>query len=829
MGSVVIYALTIFIGAFLLFQVQPLIGKFILPWFGGTPAVWTTCMLFFQLLLLGGYAYVHVTSRWLKPRTQAIMHLVLLAAALTLLPITPPDSLKPDGGGNPTMQILVLLASTIGLPYFVLSATGPLMQHWLSRTHPGVSPYRLYALSNVGSLLALISFPIYFETHFTRKMQAALWAGGLVAYSLGCALCVVKLWRLPSTKKNLTSVGQAEAPAPTLMQQILWLLLPACASVLLLATTNKLCQEVAVIPFLWVLPLSLYLLSFIICFDNPRWYVRPVFLLALTVSWGVCWLFVVGVAAPVNLQLIFYSLGFFVCCMVCHGELYRLKPDPSRLTAFYLMMAAGGALGGLFVAVVAPLIFTDYLELPWGLFLCGTLLLIVCARVRKPREWKHWRWLECTWVSASLIAFSIVLWRQTQQLSGLRIVKLRNFYGVLTVTSHGSNGTDDQRFELTHGLTLHGMQFTAPRRAAEPTLYFVDQSGVGLAMRALSLGHRRIGVIGLGVGTLAAYARALDYFHIYEINAEVVRLANSRFTYLSNCLGKVEITLGDARLSLEKEPAQEFDLLVLDAFNSDAIPVHLVTEEAFLTYERHLKPNGIIAVHVTNRSLNLEPVVANLAGHFKYKLATIDFVKTPDQWWTASSVWMLLSHQEQVIDSPEIWLASRPPEMGAVPIPLWTDDFASLFQILRSEKVLHIDPAFTGAQTRIANKLCQQGDFVGAINSYRAALETHPNMPDLINNFAWLLAACPNPRFRNGAQAITYAELSCKLTHYKQTITIGTLAAAYAEAGRFDDAIAAARKACALAAKNGEASLLQKNQELLEVYRKHRPYPPEAQ
>ena len=212
MGSVVIYALTIFIGAFLLFQVQPLIGKFILPWFGGTPAVWTTCMLFFQLLLLGGYAYVHVTSRWLKPRTQAIVHLVLLAAALALLPITPPDSLKPDGGGNPTIQILVLLASTIGLPYFVLSATGPLMQHWLSRTHPGVSPYRLYALSNVGSLLALISFPIYFETHFTRKMQAALWAGGLVAYSLGCALCVVKLWRLPSTKKTSQALARPKLP-----------------------------------------------------------------------------------------------------------------------------------------------------------------------------------------------------------------------------------------------------------------------------------------------------------------------------------------------------------------------------------------------------------------------------------------------------------------------------------------------------------------------------------------------------------------------------------------------------------------------------------------
>jgi hypothetical protein len=347
------YALTIFTGAFLLFQVQPLIGKYILPWFGGGPGVWTTCMLFFQVLLLGGYAYAHFTSRWLKPRAQAVAHFVLLAAALALLPITPSDSWKPHGGGNPTLQILALLAVSLGLPYFVLSTTGPLIQQWFSRARPGVSPYRLYALSNVGSLLALVSYPFFFETHFTRKAQAGLWAWGLVAYVLCCGFCAVRLWKLEGRRQKVegrmqkAEAGVAEqAPEataaainsqPSTLNYFLWLLLPACASVLLLATTNKLCQDVAVIPFLWVVPLALYLLSFIICFDSPRWYVRFPFTLALIAALGgLCWALYNGADLSLSRQVALYCGGLFVCCMVCHGELYRLKPDPRHLTGFLL-------------------------------------------------------------------------------------------------------------------------------------------------------------------------------------------------------------------------------------------------------------------------------------------------------------------------------------------------------------------------------------------------------------------------------------------------------------------------------------------------------------
>src|ERR1035437_8692615 len=456
------YALTIFTGAFLLFQVQPLIGKYILPWLGGGPGVWTSCMLFFQVLLLGGYAYAHFTSRWLKPRKQAVVHLVLLAAALALLPITPNDAWKPHGAGNPTLQILTLLAVSLGLPYFVLSSTGPLIQQWFSRAKPGVSPYRLYALSNLGSLLALVSYPFFFETHFTRKFQAGLWAWGLVAYVICCGFCAVRLWKSEGRRKNAEcrmqnaeDASTEHAPCTTqhapinslrsTLNHLLWLLLPACASVLLLATTNKLCQDVAVIPFLWVAPLALYLLSFIICFDNPRWYARLPFMLALMAAWGgICWALFKGPTVSIQLQLSIYSAGLFICCMVCHGELYRLRPDPRRLAGFYLMIAAGGALGGFFVAVIAPLVFTDYFELQWGLLLCGLLLLLVCARDRNPGSFKRWRLPAGVCLLAGLVALGIALWRQAHHSGGLTVYRSRNFYGVLKVMRHDNQKPDSR-------------------------------------------------------------------------------------------------------------------------------------------------------------------------------------------------------------------------------------------------------------------------------------------------------------------------------------------------------------------------------------------------
>ena len=769
------YALTIFTGAFLLFQVQPLIGKYILPWFGGGPGVWTTCMLFFQVLLLGGYAYAHFTSKWLKPRTQAIVHLVLLVAALALLPITPSDSWKPHGGGDPTLQILALLGVSLGLPYFVLSSTGPLIQQWFSRAKPGVSPYRLYALSNLGSLLALVSYPFFFETHFTRKFQAGLWAWGLVAYVVCCGFCAVRLWksevlRLKSGVQSPTSKVQGQEsevsdttaptlnPQPSPLNRLLWLLLPACASVLLLATTNKLCQDVAVIPFLWVVPLALYLLSFIICFDSPRWYVRFPFTLALIAALGgLCWALFNASDLDLSKQVALYCGGLFICCMVCHGELYRLKPDPRYLTGFYLMIAAGGALGGLFVAVAAPLLFTDYFELHWGLFLCGLLFLLVCAtdrnaspsalapqsltpnstwrwmacalplvgfggldrflawlpdhtkampkayftslRImllmilvlavvawiarRKFKSFQHWRFVTCAWLFLGLIALSAVLWKQAQDSGSERVSRSRNFYGVLTVYEHEKADPLAHHFLLQHGRITHGLQFVDSVQSTWPISYYGPDSGIGLGVAALPLGPRRIGVVGLGTGTMAAFGRAGDYLRFYEINPQVQAVATSWFSYLPKCLGKVEVSPGDARLSLEREPPQHFDLLVLDAFSSDAIPVHLLTKEAFDVYGWHLNTNGIIAVHISNHYLNLEPVVVNLARQFDYKLASIDYDDNEEEWWLYGSTWILLSHSEKILNRPEIRNVASAVHTNSTKVPLWTDDFASLFQILK--------------------------------------------------------------------------------------------------------------------------------------------------
>jgi tetratricopeptide (TPR) repeat protein len=834
-----VFALTIFIGAFLLFQVQPLIGKYLLPWFGGGPGVWTTCLLFFQVALLAGYAYAHFISRRFAPRRQAMVHLALLGMALALLPITPADAWKPEGGGNPTLQILVLLAVCIGLPYFVLSATGPLMQHWFSRISPGVSPYRLYALSNAGSLLALASFPVFFETHFTRKTQATLWGWGLVLYAIGCAACAVRVWRAKGDGSPQSAVRSPQSTTlnlqPSTFNRLLWLLLPACASVLLLATTNMMCQEVAVIPFLWVLPLALYLLSFIICFDNPRWYARGPFMLLLAAAGaGICRSLFKGSEEPIYQQLGVYSAGLFICCMICHGELYRLRPDPRHLTGFYLMIAAGGALGGIFVAVIAPLIFADYYELQWGLVFCGLLLLLVCARNRRPgspsprhrflRALRQRYFWECAGLSAGLAALGTVLWLQAHQLAREKVSRSRNFYGVLTVFEYDRDQPKFHRFLLAHGRTWHGLQFVDPERAAWPTLYYSPKSGVGLAMDRLPAGHRRIGVVGLGAGALAAYAQAGDDIHFYEINPEVQTAVATWFTYLSRCPGKVEVTPGDARLSLEREPPQNFDLLVLDAFNSDAIPVHLLTREAFAIYERHLKPKGIIAVHITNRSLNLEPVVVNLARQFNYQAAVIDCDAPPDQPWILRSMWVLLSRSGEIMDASAIRLAARPPETNLVSVPLWTDDFAGLFQILRSGEDPQYDPGFTDTRSAIASGLCQRGDFAGAIASYRRALKTLPRSPILLGNLAWLLATCPDASLRDLPEAARLAEKACQLTHYHTSDAVSTLAAVYSEAGRFPEAIATAEKACALASESGEAARLQKNQELLALYRAHKPH-----
>jgi spermidine synthase len=552
-------------------------------------------------------------------------------------------------------------------------------------------------------------------------------------------------------------------------------------------------------------------------------------------AWGgIFWVLFKGTATSIHLALGIYSAGLFVCCMVCHGELYRLRPDPRLLTGFYLMIAAGGALGGLFVAVIAPLIFNDFFELPWGLVFCCLLFLVILVRewssgIPEQRRWlwgnvQHLRALGCAGLAIGLAAFGVELWLSAQPPGPMRMLRTRNFYGVLTILKFDDESSNTHYLELLHGRTMHGLQFTDPAKAAWPTLYYSEKSGVGLALQALPAGNRRIGVIGLGVGTLADYPRAGDYLHVYEINPEVERIANTPFTCLAHCQGTVEITLGDGRLSLEWEPPQDFDLLALDAFNGDAIPVHLLTREAFVIYGQHLKTNGIIAMHVSNRSLNLEPVIVNLARQFNYEVAVIDYNAPPARPWILNSVWMLLSHSREIIDSSAIRVAARPPQTNSVNIPLWTDDFTSLFQILKSGGGPQNDSEFTETQTGIASRFCQRGDFAGAIAGYRRALQTLPRSPVLLNNLAFLLAICPDAKLRNPTEATRLAEASCQLTHYYDSLFVSTLAAVYSEAGRFPEAVATAEKACALAGESDDPDGLKQNRALLELYRAHRPY-----
>ncbi len=764
------FALTIFTGAFLLFQVQPLMGKFVLPWFGGSPGVWTTCMLFFQVLLLGGYTYAHLSARWLRPKRQALLHITLVAVSALFLPVVPGADWKPLTGEQPVLKILGLLAANVGLPYFALAATGPLVQHWFGCAFAGKSPYRLYALSNAGSLLALLSYPFLFEPLMSRQTQAHLWGAGLVLYLLSVLACARRLWPLgnapdhrgaDSTPLSDGADGLSPPAHSARIVTLLWLALPACASALLLAVTNKLCLDVAVFPFLWIVPLALYLLSFIVAFDSPRWYQRGVFtwLLVLALG-GFCWALYDASNWTLWRQVWVFGFGLFVCCMICHGELYRLRPEPARLTGYYLLISAGGALGGIFVGVVAPFLFNDYYELHLALVLTALLYvalfwadtvrtarsgaqvplsapggrgldaLVMAVFVAAPAGVEFWiyrqpalinglpkealyalrllvwslvpglvvaQWLSrrgrsplrarvltATWLTVAAGTLGVVLVIQANDQDADLVYQSRNFYGVLSIMDHNREHPDDRFLLLRHGRITHGLQFTRPALAKLPTTYYGPGSGVGLAINALPPGPRRIGVVGLGTGTLAAYGRPGDTIRFYEIDPEVVAIAWSRFTYLSNCLARIEIAPGDARLSLEREEPRNFNLLILDAFNSDAVPVHLLTREAFAVYERHLATNGILAVHISNHFLDLEPVVLNLAKEFRRGLILIDPDEDEEEWWIYGSTWALMSRDRKFYDRPEIRAAAIPLRTNAPVVPLWTDDFASLYQVMRA-------------------------------------------------------------------------------------------------------------------------------------------------
>jgi hypothetical protein len=682
------YACTIFLSAFLLFAVQPMIGKIILPWFGGSAAVWSTCLMFFQAALLTGYLYAHWSTRTLKPRRQALLHIMLMAASLALLPILPSPSWKPTQAGDPSLRILLLLAATIGLPYILLSTTSPLLQAWYVASKPGAVPYRLFALSNFGSLLALLSYPVLLEPVFTTHGQAYGWSVIYVLFALACGLVAWSALRATNKQQPTTAAAtpaHSQVPPPSWMTRILWTALAACASTLLLTFSNHLSQNVAPIPFLWVLPLAVYLLSFILCFERDRVYHRGVFLPLLVIALdGTAFAIYTNQGNPnIAWAVPTFVATLFIGCMVCHGELARLKPDPRHLTSFYMMTSLGGAIGGLFVAILAPHIFHTYLELPLSMVACSALAALVLSIA--PQNWTGK--IPVAAVRIAMLAFTVGLaihLGYQKHLTDRRFRQSeRNFYGVLRVRDIPPDEEDTAVRRLIHGTINHGEQLLDPKRRDEPTSYYGPYSGMGRAMGYLQKrGPVRVAVVGLGAGVTASFCRAGDFFRFYEINPLALSIASTWFTFLRDCQADHQVLMGDARLTLESQPSQQFDLMAIDAFSSDAIPVHLLTREAFALYFRHLKPTGILAVHVSNRYLDLVPVVSRNARDFGKVPIDVDD-RDEEQDYFSSSDWVLVSADAAIYRDPAFKSSSVQPARYRPDLRPWTDDYSNLFQIVK--------------------------------------------------------------------------------------------------------------------------------------------------
>jgi hypothetical protein len=648
----VLYGGAIFVSSLLLFLVQPVMAKAILPWYGGSAGVWTTAMVFFQVVLLLGYGWAHWTTAHLSRRMQVFVHLALLAGSLLLLPPTPSAAWRPVDAGAPILRIIGVLATSVGLPYLLLCANGPLLQVWFAHRTKAEFPYRLFAISNAGSLAALLAYPFAIEPWISVHRQLVVWSAGygLMAVLAGAAAIVAirgAAWERPE---------RATTPWKS---RLLWIALAACPSILWLAVAEELSQNVAPIPFLWILPLSLYLLSLILCFDREGWYRPAFFRIALPAAWVLIWycLYQRGTIGSIKWTILLLSAALFACAMFCHGELARRKPDARELTSYYLMLALGGAAGGVFVALAAPLLFDQYLELPAGVAVCMVLAMALLYGY-PPR-----RLVRLGLMAGAGLFIAVELGGFTDG----TLVRTRNFYGALKVSQAGSG--DLAMRILSNGPIRHGSEFLVPEKSRIPTTYYALESGVAAAIRTLQKRSENVGIIGLGAGTLASYGRSGDVYRFYELNPEVIRLAGSHFRYLRDCPCRVEVVPGDARLALEREAPRNFDVLVVDAFSGDSIPVHLLTREAFALYARHLKPDGILAVNVTNRYLDLRPVVEGAARASGRQARVLETLADPARAAYAST-WVLVTANQ---DGPA----------EARPARLWTDDYSNLFQLLR--------------------------------------------------------------------------------------------------------------------------------------------------
>jgi spermidine synthase len=703
-----LYAAAIFLSSSLLFLVEPMAGKRLLPLLGGSSAVWITCLVFFQTTLLLGYLIAHAIATHLSRRLQLVTYgfLLVLSLAQVFANLNPHPHASTV---RPTFSVLWVLAMLIGLPFLALSATNPLLQSWYA--HGAVSgnkaspapPYRLFALSNFGSLLALLAYPVLIEPNFSLRTQTLAWSLGFLLFVVVCGVIIIsrrKASELQEQKINSASAvsgagatasatGAAVAPSlisetvPSSGEKTLWLLMAACGSLLLSAVTSHLSQNIAAIPLLWILPLTIYLLTFVLAF-NGKLYWRWLMVRLLAVALGAVGYFIAkpNEDLPIFISIPLFCLTLFIGAFFCHGELYVRRPSARYLTQYYLLIAAGGALGSMFVGVLAPMVFSGSYEMAWSLVYTAALAAALMWR-------QHWAW-RFFWPAAAIGLLAVVVLQERADREDA-IVQVRSFYGTLRVTDEETEDAGRYR-TLIHGTIQHGTQFMSSDELRRlPTTYYSRDSGVGLALDNCCKGRtRRVADIGLGTGTLATYGEPGDVFRFYEIDPRVEVIAKNVFTYLRESRAKIEIVHGDARLSMEAEPPENYDVIAVDAFSGDAIPVHLLTAEAIKLYQRHLAPGGIIAFHVSNTYLSLAPVVQAQADHAGLH-AVLVTTEDNDDTGAFSSDWVLVTANAKFLALPEIADASAKIQLKPG-LRLWTDDYSSLLPILNLRAAPKKDP-----------------------------------------------------------------------------------------------------------------------------------------
>lgn len=658
-----------------MFAVEPMAAKRLLPALGGSSAVWIACLVFFQTMLLLGYLYAHWLGRRSSVQHAERTHIALLVIASALLLLVGQPDLS-RASGHPLTAIFQALSLTIGLPFLLLASTSPLLQLWLAREENAGVPWRLFALSNAGSLLALLLYPTLIEPHLSLSTQRAAWGCGFALYAF--LSLIVQL--------RIRGMGRPASPAPVTPTEtgtpasrrakLLWFLLPAVAAMQLCAVTSHLSQNIAAIPLLWVLPLGVYLLTFIVAFDAPRLYRRWLVVRLLVVFLAALgyMLSKTDVSLPIQVSIGFFLTELFFACLFCHAETYALRPArPSESTLFYLLIAAGGAAGSIFIGIGCPLLFDANYDVALAFLATAALALVV--------TWNSGWGQRLLWSVGTALLLTLAILLHIVYGRG-SLVEVRNFYGCLRVRQSYVPPQAGTVRTLLHGTIEHGTQWFAPEFRRTPTTYYGTDSGVGLALRHCCGDRpRTLGVVGLGAGTLAVYGKPGDRLRFYEINAAVLPIAQNLFTYLRESGAQISYALGDARLSLSHEAPQHFDVLAIDAFSGDAIPVHLLTTQAMVVYRRQLAPGGILAFHVSNQYLDLVPVVAEIAESAGMQARVIES-PTEAAIGEYRATWVLVTNNAAFWAQPPIAAVARPipprPDLR-----VWTDDYSSLLPILQ--------------------------------------------------------------------------------------------------------------------------------------------------